>query len=269
MRLPKRVVYYDDPLNDDFAGKAKWAEKPLPKNYRFYHSNPFYWFFSGFVYYLIAIPVFWLVTVFAGFRIRGKRRLKKAHLGRKGYFVYGNHTTALDAVYGPVKLAAPRRSFLICSRQSMSKPFLRPIESMVGALPLPNDPAQHKDFLEAVGKHIDHGSAVFIFPEAHIWPYYTRIRPFEATSFVYPATYGASVIATCITRERRKFLRFLPPRPVMHVSKVFEPDMSLSLSDRAKALRDEVYNWMVETSSSFDNVEYVRYLPREKEGPKP
>lgn len=272
MKYPKKTVYYEDALKDDFAGTGAFKAKPLPKNYKFYHSSPLYWFFGGFVYYIIAIPLFWIIGRFMGFKIRGKRKFRKSKQGlsMQGYFVYGNHTTIADAFFAPVWLIPPRRSFIICSREAMSQPLLRPVESMIGALPLPNenDPEQGMRFQEAVEKHIRHGRAILIFPEAHIWPYSTRIRPFGDAAFTYPAKLGRPVVATCLTHERRKILRFLPPRPVMHVSAVFEPDMTKPLGERAHLLREQVYTYMVETSSSLDNVEVIRYLPKEKQGAK-
>lgn len=262
----KKTIYYKDLLNDDFAGTKSFKYKPLPKNFKFYHKSPIYWFFSGFVYYIIAIPLFWIVGhLIYGFRIRGKRKFRKTHMGKKGFFVYGNHTTIGDGFFVPVWLIPPRRTFVLCSNESVSNKFLRPIETMVGALPLPSYPEQTKPFLEAVEKHIQHGNAILIFPEAHIWPYYTRIRPFPEQSFTYPASLGRPVVATCVTYEKRKILRFLPPRAVMHVSGVFEPDMSKPLGERTKLLREAVYTYMVEVSSSLDNYEYIRYLPAPKD----
>lgn len=265
MKKAKKVVYYDDLLHDDFAGTDGFKSKPLPKDFKFFPKSKLYWFFSNFVYYIIAIPVFWVVgRLVYGFKIRGKRKFRKTKMGKKGFFVYGNHTSIGDAFFVPVWLIPPRRTFVLCSKESVSNPFLRPIEMMVGALPLPNDATQTKPFLEAVEKHVERGDAILIFPEAHIWPYSTRIRPFPEQSFTYPASLGRPVIATCVTYKKRKILRFLPPRAVMHVSGVIEPDMSKPLGERTKLLREAVYTYMVETSCSLDNYEYIRYLPRPK-----
>lgn len=260
----KKTVYYTDPLNDDFSSSNKtFKSKALPKNFKFYHSSPIYWFFSGFIYYIIAIPLFWVVgRLVYGFRIRGKRKFRKTKIGRQGFFVYGNHTQIGDAFFAPVWLIPPRRTFVVCSTESVSKDLLRPIEMMIGALPLPSYPEQTKHFLDAIEKHIKHGNAIMIFPEAHIWPYSTRIRPFPETSFTYPASLGRPVLATCVTYEERKILKFLPPRVVMHVSSLYYPDMSKPLGERTKILREQVYTYMVETSSSLDNAEYIRYLPK-------
>jgi len=263
--LPKKTFYYTDPLKDDFSHNGFKKKRPLPKKFKFYHSNLIWRFFGVVIYFVIAVPILWLFAKLkTNYKIVGKKKLKKAHLGRKGYFIYGNHTSACDAFYAPLAIALPRRTYTVCSHEAVSHPLIRWLEVMLAALPLPYYPEQTKPFCEAIERHINHGSVILIFPEAHIWPYCTRIRPFPDASFFYPAKLGSPVVGICTTFEKRKFLRFLPPRSIIHVSKPFYPDMNLSLGERTHRLREQVYEFMVETSSSLDNVEYYRYLPKKE-----
>ncbi len=258
---PKKTLYYEDELKDDFAS-TKIERKPLPKDFKFHHENVFYRFFSACLYYIVAVPVIWIVLrLFVGARIVGKKKWKRARLSGKPVFVYGNHTSAFDALYVPLLLALPKRTRIISSIEAVSNPLIRGLEVFLAALPLP-DTAEHRPaFVKAVEYHASHGDAFLIFPEAHIWPYSTRIRPFGEQAYVYPASLGAPVVSVCTTFERRKVLSFLPPRPVIHVSEVQYPDMDLPISERSKLLRDESYRYMVEVASSLENVEYYRYLP--------
>ncbi len=263
---PVKTIYYEDELNDDFAS-TKIARKPLPKNLKFYHKNIIYRFLSDCLYYVIAAPLVWLyVKLVYGAKIVGKKKWKRAKLRRQGVFVYGNHTTAADALFVPILLALPKRTRIICSVEAVSNPIIRPIEMFLGALPLPDSPEHRKPFFDAVGYYSKkRHEAILIFPEAHIWPYCTRIRPFGEQSFTYPAQEGLPVVSVCTTFERRKILRFLPPRHVIHVSDAAYPEMDLPLGERTKKLRDQSYEYMVETSSSLENAEYYRYLPKERE----
>ena len=162
-------------------------------------------------------------------------------------------------------MALPKRTRIICSVEAVSNSFLRPIEIFLGALPLPDSSEQRKPFVDAVSYYSKkRHDAILIFPEAHIWPYCTRIRPFGEQAFTYPAQEGLPVVSCCTTFERRKILRFLPPRHVIHVSDAFYPEMDLPLGERSKKLRDQAYEYMVETSSSLENAEYYRYLPKER-----
>lgn len=260
----KKTIYYSDPVNDDFANTGM-KKKPLPKNLKFYHGGIFYYIISSFFYYVIAIPLLWMFAKIGwSYRVVGKKKLRKAHLGLHGFFVYGNHTCIADAMFAPVSIINPRRTYIVCSDESVSLGWIRWFEMMIGALPLPNDPDQTTRFIDAIEKHYRHGDAILIFPEAHIWPYCTRIRPFPDQSFTYPAQLGAPVVGICTTYEEHRFFKFRNPRAVIHISDPIYPDMTKPLGERAHLLREAVYAYMVDISSSLDNVEYIRYLPKKK-----
>ena len=116
---------------------------------------------------------------------------------------------------------------------------------MLGNLPLPDTPEHTKMFIDAIEYHYKRGCAITIFPEAHIWPYSTRIRPFGSASFTYPAALNAPVVAACVTYENRKVFRFLPPRVVIHISTPIYPNPDLALPERAIDLQKSVYNYMI------------------------
>ena len=263
----KKTIVYSDPLNEDFSG-SKFKNVPLPKKYKFFVWRPIYWVFQEFLYYVIAVPVMWIIGKIGwGFKVKGKRKIKKAHLGRKGYFIYGNHTTRADAFFGPVGVCLPRHAYIITSDNVMQHRILLPLLRMLAAIPLPSYPEQVEPFNECIRKRFRRGEPIIIFPEAHIWPYCTRIRPFPDQAFTYPAQLGAPVFGMCVTYEEHKILKFLKPRAVVHISNPIYPDMSKPLGERTHELREAVYNFMEDTASSLDNVEHWRYVyqPKEKE----
>jgi 1-acyl-sn-glycerol-3-phosphate acyltransferase len=258
---PRKTIYYEDVLNDDFAG-TKIKKRPLPKKFRYLHKDLVYFVISSALYYVVAVPILWVYAKIRwSFRIIGKKKIRKAHILNGGYFVYGNHTAIGDAMFAPSGIILPRRSYIVCSDDAVALPGLRWLVMMLGAFPLPDSPATTERFLDAISYRIKHGSAVLIFPEAHIWPYCTRIRPFPDQSFTYPAQLNAPVFALCTTYEEHRFFKFRKPRAVLHVSDPIYPDMSKPLGERAHALREAVYSYMVDISSSLDNVEYISYRP--------
>ena len=178
---PHKIVYYDDPLNDDFAGNGI-DKKPLPKKFKYVHKNPFYWFGSLLVYWLIAKPILWLVgKIGYGIRVQGKKNLRK------------------------IRLSGCKRSYIIADRDAMSIQGVRTLVQMIGCLPVPESPKEHEGFVDAIHYHIAKRHGIVIYPEAHIWPYSTRIRPFTDASFVYPSELGAPVVPFCVTYRKRKF----------------------------------------------------------------
>ena len=101
-----------------------------------------------------------------------------------------------------------------------------------------------------------------IYPEAHIWPYYTHIRPFPDGSFGYPAKDGTPVFCFVNTYQKRGNKR--KPRMTTYIDGPFYPDMELPLKQRRKKLRDEVYAQMCKRAE-LSNVEVIQYIKKEKE----
>ncbi len=261
---PKKTVIYHDALNDDFAG-TNIKQKPFPKKFKYIHPhNPVWFLFSALLYYVIAVPLFFLVSKIGyGVKVKGRKNLRRLRL--RGCFFYGNHTQISDAWNVQAHIAWGKRSFIVANPDAISIPFVRWIVMMLGCLPVPDEP-HHKDFVEAVGYHIKKRHGVIIYPEAHIWPYSTHIRPYDDQSFVYPATLGAPVVALCTTyRAPLLFPNRRPPRMTIHVSQPIYPDMEKSLPERKKELRDRVYEFMLDYSCEDENVEYIRYVKAKEE----
>lgn len=259
---PKKTIYYDNLLEDEFSG-TKIERKPLPENYKYYRKNPFYRAFAWFIYYLIAFPIIYLVVRFYGYRIKGAKKMWK--LMHHPIFFYGNHTQILDAVVVQSLVSRGKRSYIVTNQDTSSIKGILWLVKMLGILPTPENPHESREFVEAIKYHASHKSAIIIFPEAHIWPYYTHIRPFGDDSFIYPAALGAPVVPFCTTYRSRKFFKNKRPLPTVYIGAAIFPDMNKSLPDRKKDLRDRVYDYLRETSSNQENVQYIRYLPRSEE----
>jgi 1-acyl-sn-glycerol-3-phosphate acyltransferase len=161
-----------------------------------------------------------------------------------------------------VSFNLPRKTYVVANQAVTSIFGIRWFVMMLGALPVPENPEEVKKFLEALECHYRHRDVIMIFPEAHIWPYCTRIRPFADGSFNYPAQLNAPVVAMCTTFRQRKLFRHLPPKVTIHISDPYYPDLTKNLGERTKILRDQVYEFMEDTSASLDNYEFVSYYKK-------
>jgi 1-acyl-sn-glycerol-3-phosphate acyltransferase len=259
----ERVYYYENLNTDDFAHNIGIKWNPLPKKMKWVHKGLLWNLLSYILYYGFAIPVLFIYTkIKFSLKVVGKKKLKRAHL-KQGYFLYGNHTQEADGFIPQVFITNPKRTYVVCSQDVVCIKGIRGLVQMLGALPVSKTPLESQKFVDAIDYRHKRGDAILIFPEAHIWPYTTMIRDFPDTSFTYPASLNAPVVAYCSTYKERKFFRHRPPQLILHVSDPFYPDQSLPLGERAHALREQVYNYMVDVSSSLDNYEYVRYIKRD------
>ena len=134
-------------------------------------------------------------------------------------------------------------------------------EDILGALPVPDDLAAYRNFRDAIKTRCEQGCCITVYPEAHIWPYYTKIRPFPDTSFDYPAKLGAPVFTFTNTYRRRRFFRH--PRIVTCVDGPFFPDMEKPVKKRRAELRDKAYRAMTKRSEFSDHVQ-IKYIKQEK-----
>ena len=256
---PKRIIYYRDLLNDDFAG-TKIKTQLLDENFRYIHKNILWRILSFLVYYLVAIPVLYLTCkIVLNVKVVNRKAIK--NLRKTGYFIYGNHTHIMDAFISQVCITRPKRTFIIADPDAVSIPGVRNLVMMLGCLPLPSTNGTTKKYLEAIQYHIGKKHAIVVFPEAHIWPFATFIRPFSSSSFRYPAKLNTPVVPIVATFEKRKiFKRCLKPRMVITVGEPIFPKQHADLKTSMQDLRDQTYNFMVEHASRPDNVEYFRYV---------
>ncbi len=265
MAREKKTIYYRDPAHDDFAG-THIETNVIDGNYRYAHG-PLWRFGANLLYYGIALPLVWLLhRVVAGIRFVNRKARKKV---QGPCFLYGNHTAIFDA-YTPALLSRPRRAAILAGADAFSIKGIRMLVQMLGAIAIPNRVSGMKHFMDAVSASFDRGHDIAIFPEAHIWPYYTGVRPFSATSFSYPVKKNAPVIAFFAAYSKPRGWDKLLHRKAttrIYLSDPIYPDPTLSYKEAQQKLRDAVYAFMEQTAkehSTYAVIDYVQ-LPPEKD----
>lgn len=255
---PVKTVYYTDERNDEFADD-NITPRVIDENYC-YVDTRLRWKFGRFVAYrLVAMPIAYLYCkLFLHSSFRNRHLLKQVK--GKGCFVYGNHTQQIGDPFIPNILLFPRSVYVIVHPNNVSMPVLGKFTPYLGALPLPSNLKAMRNFREAIRTRVEEGNVMVIYPEAHIWPYYTGIRDFPATSMKYPVELDSPCFAMTTTYRRRRFGR--KPRCVTYLDGPFYPDPQLPPKSRAQALRDEIYGAMVARSRESD-CEYIRYTKKE------
>lgn len=262
----KRVYTYSDPLNDDFAG-TNIKTCHVGKEFCYIRTSLLWRVASFLVYYIIALPIVWLVAkLYLGLKFENRSALRKLH--GKGFFLYGNHTQILDAFIPPLAVF-PKRSYIIAGPDVVSIPGIKHLVMMLGALPIPTYLPALRGLLNAISVRCSQCACIAVYPETHIWPFYTGIRPFPDTAFRYPVSENAPAIAMVTTYRKRKGLFRFFKRPGMTVSfsEAMFPDPSLAPRVAQAELRNRVFTFMETTAGEKNQVCYVRYeyVPKKEE----
>lgn len=256
----QKVIYYSDEINDEFSDDSIKAIT-IDENYK-YGEDSFWWNVKRFFWYrIITIPLSWaFLKIKYHHKIVGKEILKS--MKHKPYFMYGNHTNQMGDPFIPGYVCDLVYIYAIVHANNVSIPFIGKRMKYIGAMPLPATIGATKNFMDYMKLRIEGNYPIVIYPEAHIWPYYTKIRPFLDLSFRYPVQYKLPAYCFTNTYQKRRFSK--TPKIVTYIDGPFWPDENLSAKEQKKDLRNKVYNAMVERSKN-NNVELIKYIYKEKE----
>lgn len=254
---PVKTIYYSDEHNDEFS-HAQITPKKIDENYRYLRPEPWWSILRWLSYRLIATPFAYLYCKLTlHFKVKNRRVLKSVK--KEGYFLYANHTQEIADAFLPTMALFPKSVYVIVHPNNVSMPVLGRVTPYLGALPLPSNLKAMRSFKNAMEKRILQGNCVTIYPEAHIWPFYTDIRDFPATSMKYPVEYNAPSFAMTTTYQSRGEGK--KPRAVVYLDGPFYPDTSVAPRERAQELRDRIYAAM-RLRSALSDCEYIRYVKR-------
>ncbi|MBQ3271197.1 1-acyl-sn-glycerol-3-phosphate acyltransferase [Candidatus Saccharibacteria bacterium] len=268
-----KTLYYRD-FSDNFV-ETKNQTKSVPENYHFIKKNPVLKL-AGAVLFLILKLVaaiygkFWL-----GLKIEGKDKLRTyVKSTKKGYYLYANHTLTLGDVFNPA-LYNPIHPYYVCDSSNLGIPILGPILPLVGALPIPDSIRGKKRLFDAISTRAKQGKAIVIYPEAHLWPYYTGIRPFDSTAFSFPVRDDLPVFTATTTFHAWKGHK--KPRITIFIDGPFYAKTDTlansiptsSLSERAlqkvkaSSLHDQALSALKKRAAS-STIKYIDYKKREE-----
>lgn len=252
----QKIIYYQNELEDEFSN-AKITPKKIDGSYNYDGGLPRK-IGRVFFYQIIAKPILLLfMKIKYRHKIVNKKCLKQAK--GSGFFLYGNHTNAGADALIPTMICHPVGVYVIVHPNNVSMPVLGRITPSLGALPLPDDKEAAKNFIGAIKRLVEKKQCITIYPEAHIWPYYTGIRNFKDSSFRYPVQCGVPVF--CFTNTYQK-KRGKTPQIVTYVDGPFYPDGELPAIKQRQKLHESVISTMKERCKN-SNVEVIKYIKKE------
>ncbi len=237
-------------FDDDFYDDG--CEHRLPDGYKFVRNSFFARIASAVSYALAVIFGFLYCKLFLGLKIEGAEKLRQ-HRG--AFFLYGNHTQPVGDVVIPALACFPKRIYTVVSPANLDLPVIGRILPFLGALPTDGTLRGTKELAKAVKTRTDEGHPIVIYPEAHVWPYYTKIRPFGNASFSFPMRHGLPSFSMTSTYRKRKFGK--RPRLVLVIDGPFysEADRQTAPEQLRRAVTDSMNKAAVNS-----DCEYITYI---------
>ena len=175
-----------------------------------------------------------------------------------GAFVYGNHTLTVGDAFSPALANRRRRLWIVCSPANFGLPLIGKCLDWMGALPMGHGREAMGALNDAVTRRCKEGGIITLYPEAHLWPYCSFIRPFHDAAFHYPVALDAPVFSATTVFTRRRLGS--KPRITIYYDGPFLPDRQLPYRERRQRLADQVRAAMLERSrlSECNWIEYTK-----------
>ena len=257
-----KTIYWSDELNDDFD-EVGLKRPPVPEGYKYKRKNVLIIFFGAILYHLIAKPILAIYCFFKGIRVKNKKNLKA--LKGQGAYIYSNHTAITDVFkFQCFVFFFGRRVNILGYSDSLSMPVVRTIVKMLGYLPVPlkGDMKNLLALSEACDYYVKKKQHILIYPEAHIWPYYTKIRNFQSGSFNYPARFMSPVVPA-VTIWRKPKIGKKPKQTIVFGTPIF-PKEELNATQNKDYMHAECLRQMKEISESYPQFEYIKYIKKDE-----
>lgn len=253
----ERIRYYSS-YSDDFV-TTKEQEYQIPKDYQWVRKDLGSRFLSWLIYTIAFIfsSVYCRLVLHVRFKNKWVMRLAR----ETGAFIYCNHTQPFGDVFHPALASFPSRVYVLVSPANYGIPVIGKVLPYLGALPVADSLEGMKKLNEAIEYRLGQKRHIVIYPEAHVWEYYTGIRPYPQTSFKYPVRYDKPVYCMTTTYQKRRSGK--KPGITIYVDGPFYPDKTRNAKEQAVNLRDMVYECM-ENRSKNSTYEYIRYEKHEE-----
>lgn len=250
--LKVKTLYYRSYEDDFIESKNQLYE--VSENYVWEHKNLFYRISSWLMYKMATVIDFIYCKFILKVKVENNEILKEYK--NKGYFLFGNHTQPIGDAFIPTYVTNGKRVRVVVSPANLGIPVLGKILPLLGALPIPKTQRGLKDFKHSISKNVEEGNCIVIYPEAHVWEYYTKIRPFSSNSFRFPIENNMPTF--CMTTTYQKPDKKGKPNITIYIDGPFFTNKTSSPKEQRENLRKQVYECM-EKRSHNSTYEYIHY----------
>ena len=253
-----KIIYYTDELNDEFSD-AKITPRVIDGSYVYVYKSLWKKFTHFFWLRIVAHPIAFCYLKFKYHHKFINKKVIKPYK-KDAYFIYGNHTHNLCDAFIPPKISGWTDAHVIVNPENVSIKGMGNVVESLGAIPLPADRDAMKNFIACIETRVKERKVIAIYPEAHIWPYYTGIRPFTSSAMKYPILYNVPSFALTTCYQKRKF--FKKPKMVLCLDGPFYPDMDLPPKEREEKLADDIYGSLKTRATKYSTYSIHQYIKK-------
>jgi len=233
--------------NEDIVKLWEPLEFNIDEKYKYVQNGIIFSFFSNLLYYGIAFPILKIFTkIIYDLKIEGKENLRNL---QSGAITVSNHVLFLDCAM--IGLACGKKKIYYTTREGSFKiPVVRKLIKLLGAIPIPNSINNKKNFIEQIDQMLQNKKVIHFYPEAALWPYYTKIRKFKNGAFNFAIKNDVPVVPmTIIFREPKGIRKILKKKK--DVTLIILPPIDGSeyignIKEKIEKLKEKVYKEMNE-----------------------
>jgi 1-acyl-sn-glycerol-3-phosphate acyltransferase len=250
---PRRTYTYTS-STQDFVDSPHQHYR-LPDDYVWYHGNSLLHRIAFQILFFIFAVIGWVyVKIVLHARIVGKSKLRPWR--GKSYFVYANHTQPFGDIALTVLLNWPHRTSAVVATANIGIPVIGSILHHFDFLAVPHTDRERVEYKKAMTQLVHGGVAFQIYPEAHVWPYDTTIRPYTNTSMRYPVRFHTPSFSATLTYQRRAHGD--KPKATLYVDGPFYPRVTGSEEEEKQDLYEQIRRTMT-SRSQLSTYAYYHY----------
>lgn len=246
-------------MKDDFQKTKTYYSVKVDENYKYISKNLFFKIVSFCLYYFFAFPVLSLLNFFVfGCIVKGRKKLRA--IKKQGFIIYANHTSIKDSWLAPICVAPLKRVYIVSNKDAVQIPFVSFLTKALGVLPVADTVGGLKNMKKSISTLLKKKKAIMIFPEAHIWHYYTKLRPFPLTSFKFASQNNVPVVPVAVCYKQKRILgKLRKPKMIAYVGDIIYPNANYSEKENAKFFQQSVYQSIFNTLKKESDYAYYNY----------
>lgn len=232
-------TYYYDSLTDDIV-ESRHQDYQLPSDYQWLPRG----LWQSLIRWLVRTGAtgfaFIYTRLFCGVKIINRAKLKPFR--QQAYIIYGNHTQPVNDVFMPLLITNPYHFYALAAPANWGIPIIGKLLKYGGAIPTGQTQSQLRSMLDAIDQLLHQAGHLVIYPEAHVWPSYTKIRPFATSSFRFAVSHKVPTFVMTTTYQGKRWTG--QPKIVVYLDGPYQAPTNLKTKAQQKWLHDQVSRQM-------------------------